>query len=113
VYGRGILGLALAGVAQSAERNFPKVEVAGSSPVPRSTTIEFKFRTSVLGKLESGKKLRSISHTFSHTFPHFSPRLAEFNFSHKTKLRSGLSFPQISVEVRAVFPHVTAEHDHP
>ena len=26
-----------AGVAQSAERNFPKVEVAGSSPVPRST----------------------------------------------------------------------------
>ena len=26
-----------AGVAQSAERNFPKVEVAGSNPVPRST----------------------------------------------------------------------------
>jgi hypothetical protein len=27
-----------AGVAQSAERNFPKVEVAGSNPVPRSAT---------------------------------------------------------------------------
>ncbi len=46
----------------------PKVEVAGSSPVPRSTKNEFKFRTRVLGKSECGKQLRSSSDTFSHKF---------------------------------------------
>jgi len=69
----------------------PKVEVAGSNPVPRSNTIKLKFRTAVLTKPECGTKLRSVSHTF----PHFSPRLAEFNFSHEAKLRSAASFPQI------------------
>src|SRR5437588_1130715 len=56
---------------------FPKVEVAGSSPVPRSTKKKFNFRTSVLGNREDGKKLRSFSHGFSHELvpsPNFFPR---------------------------------------
>src|SRR5262249_2515812 len=38
----------------------------------------------------------------------------ELNFSHKPELRSDPFFPpQISVEVRPVFPQVAAESDHP
>src|SRR5262249_37746200 len=55
-----------AGVAQSAERNFPKVEVAGSSPVPRSIKIKFSFRTDVLEILLPRKKLRRFYHDFYH-----------------------------------------------
>ena len=46
----------------------PKVEVAGPSPVPRSSVFELDFCTAVLVPGNRGKKLGSFYHDFYHDF---------------------------------------------
>lgn len=57
---------------------FPKVEVAGSSPVPRSTKIKVHVPKERSRKTGRWEKVEVV-------FPRFFPRLAEFDFSHGAK----------------------------
>ena len=88
------------GPQKTAVVSFPKLRSRVRIPFPAPLKSKFTFRTSVLANCENGKKLRS----FSHDFPRFFPRLAEFDFSHRSKLRSGPFSHGLTPDRRKVSP---------